>query len=342
MCAPEGLLEVPAHVCVESIPAGLEVLEAGAQLGALRLRLRSRPRHRPVLFLELHAARIQLGEGALEAPVRAVQQLARSLEHVVTEPHARRHGGGGRHAGHSDPQPIRRRQRFGIEVEAGVLEARVDLRHLLQEPVVRRHDHARAGAGERLEDRLRQRRAFAGVGAVADLVEHHERVGIRRVDDPRQVGQVRGERGEILAQALGVADVGEQAFGPVDAGAGRRGDVQAGARAQRRERHRLHRDGLAACVRAREHEDADRVAEMQVVRHRLRRLEQRMPELRQREDALVAELRLDGVPLCGQRAARECQVDRFECCEARAQRGRLAPGAVGERAEHARRLALDP
>jgi len=190
-------------------------------------------------------------------------------------------------------------ERLGIEVEAGVLEARVDLRHLLQQPVVGRCDHARAGARERLEDGLRQRRAFARIGAVADFVEHHERAGIRRVDDPGQVGQMRGERREVLAQALGVADVGEQPVGPIDARTGRRRHVQTGARAQHGQRDGLHRDGLAAGVRARQDQHADVVAEPQIVGDRLGRREQRMAQLGEDEDALVTDLRLDAAPLLG-------------------------------------------
>ncbi|HEY8492434.1 MAG TPA: hypothetical protein VIN04_01000 [Myxococcota bacterium] len=341
MRAPERALEVLSHLGVEAVAAGLELLEPAPQLGALALGLGAQAGRLAALGLERHAARVELRQRALEPAVRAREQLVGALQHVASQAHACGHRGGRRGARHAGAQPVGGRQRRRIELEARVLEARVDLRHLLEQAVVGGGDHARVGVGERLEHGLGQRGALAGIGAVADLVQHDEVVRARVVHDVSQVREVRREGGQALAQALGVADVGEQPFAPVDARSRPGRHVQPGVRAQHRERDRLHRDRLAARVGAGEHEHADRVAEPQVVGHRARGVEQRMAQLRQHDHALPADLRRARVPLGGQRAPREREVERGERVQARAQRGRLAAHRVGERAQDARRLARD-
>ena len=174
-------------------------------------------------------------------------------------------------------QAIGRRERLRIELDAGVLEARVYVGEFLQQVVVRGRDHARTRIGERFEAGLRQRRTFARVGADADFVEHRERALVRLCDDPRELRDVRGKRREVLVQILRVADRGDDVIHRRDARAFRRGHEQTRARRERRQRERLHRDRLAARVRAADHEHVKALAEPHVVRDDFMRGQQRVP-----------------------------------------------------------------
>ena len=151
---------------------------------------------------------------------------------------------------------------------------------------MRGRDHARAAIGERLEAGLRDGGALARVGARADLVEQHQRARAGFVDDAREVGHVRGERREALADVLLVADVGEHRVEPIDPRAGLGRHEQARAHAERRERDGLERDRLAPGVRPGEHEHVVALAEARVVRDGLVGGEQRVAQPERADDAL--------------------------------------------------------
>src|SRR5690606_41793642 len=86
--APERLLEVAPHLGVEPVAPRLELLEAALQLRALALGLGAQARRLAALVLERDAARVQLGERALEAAVLAREQLVGALEHAPRHAHA--------------------------------------------------------------------------------------------------------------------------------------------------------------------------------------------------------------------------------------------------------------
>ena len=92
-----------------------------------------------------------------------------------------------------------------------------DLGHFLEQVVVRGGDDAGAGIGQGFEGRLGEGRALAGIRAHAHLVEHHQGPPIGALDDACQVRHVRREGGEVLADVLLVADVGEHGVEEVDA-----------------------------------------------------------------------------------------------------------------------------
>ena len=158
------------------------------------------------------STRGELREHPIQSPVFPIEQGGGAVEDALGHAHPcgdRRRGRGARRA---DTHPIRRGQCLGVELDARVLEAIVDLGHLLQQVIVGRRDDAGTVVGEGFERGLGDRGALGGVGADADLVEAHERVGAGRPEDVRQVGHRGGERREALADVLVVADVGDNAL----------------------------------------------------------------------------------------------------------------------------------
>ncbi len=110
------------------------------------------------------------------------------------------------------------------------------------------HRHA-ADAAEVSGDRDGQGGAFFGIGGGAEFVQQHQRLRGRGARDEIDVGDVRGEGGEILLDRLVVADVGEDGvehgeFGAVG------GHGQAGLRHQGEQADGLQRDRFAAGVGA--------------------------------------------------------------------------------------------
>ncbi len=149
--------------------------------------------------------------------------------------------------------------------------------------MARRHGEPRLGR-EAVEQRLGERRTLDGIGAGGDLVEEHERLGGRPLEDPDQVPQVGGEGREAHRDRLLVADVDEDL---VEDGQRRlvRRWPQAALVERGGEPERLQRHGLAARVRPADHE-RPQAAELEVDRDGGGPLEQRMP--RAAEDDLAA------------------------------------------------------
>ena len=78
-----------------------------------------------------------------------------------------------------------------------------------------------------LDDGDGQSRALGGVGARAQLVKEDEGVLVALGEDADDVGHVGGEGGEILLNALLVADIGQNVAEHRQAAAVGGGDVQA-------------------------------------------------------------------------------------------------------------------
>ena len=135
-----------------------------------------------------------------------------------------------------------------------------------------------------VEQCLGERRTLDGIGAGGDLVEEHERVRGRALEDPDQVPQVRGEGREAHRDRLLVADVDEDL---VEDGQRRlvRRWPQTALVERGGEPEGLQRHGLAARVRPADHERAQ-AAELEVDRHGGGAVEQRVP--RSAQDDLPA------------------------------------------------------
>ncbi len=221
------------------------------------------------------------GEQLLEPQALGGDGRARGLDDLGVEPETRRHLQRVRGAGAPDGQRERRRERGGVEPDRRVLGALVACRPLLELGVVGRHERLCATRLQRLEQRLRERRALDRVGARRDLVEQHERARPGDRDDRGDRPQVARERREAARDRLLVADVREDLL---EHGQPRRasGWSQPALVERGCEPERLQRDGLAARVRAR-HDERAHARERQVDRDRRPRLEQRMARLDQHD-----------------------------------------------------------
>ena len=97
-----------------------------------------------------------------------------------------------RASGLSDVQFVRRAQIRDAEAHRGVLNVSAFKGEDFQRREVTRDDPACALEEQLLEDRLRQRRAFARVCAAAQLVDQHQRARAGFLEDVGKVAQVRG------------------------------------------------------------------------------------------------------------------------------------------------------
>jgi hypothetical protein len=115
---------------------------------------------------------------------------------------------------------------------------------------VRGDGDGRAFRGQGLEQGAGERRALFWIGPGRHLVEQHQHVRRRVVQDARQVLDVRAERGQRAHQRLLVADVGEHVNEPAHVRLLRCRDRNARAGHPREQTQALERHGLAARVRA--------------------------------------------------------------------------------------------
>ena len=70
-----------------------------------------------------------------------------------------------------------------------------------------RGDHEGVALHETLQNRLRERSAFARFRALSHLVHDHQRTHVLGSEDAGQIGHARRKRGETRSQILLVADV---------------------------------------------------------------------------------------------------------------------------------------
>ena len=118
----------------------------------------------------------------------------------------------------------------------------------LELAVVGRGDDHAVEVEQLLEQRAGERRALGRVGAGAEFVQQDEGLRAGGLDDPHDVGHVRGEGGERLLDRLLIADVGEDVVEDGDARAGLGGHGQSSLGHQAEQSDGLERDRLAAGV----------------------------------------------------------------------------------------------
>ena len=266
--------------------------------------------------------------------VLPVEQGVGALDHGGGHAHARGHGRRRRRPGRAELEAVGGRERLRVELDARVAEALVDLGHLLQQVVVGRDDHPGSAVGELLQYGLCDRGALSRVRSDPDLVEHHQRAPRRFAYHGGEVGHVRREGRQVLADVLFVADVGQQRVDERDPGARVRGHVQPRPQLERGQRDGLHRDRLAAGVRSGDDEHVEVCAEFDVVGHALRRGDQGVPDSAQRESAVAVGRRLHAVHGGRQLAPRQREVDLDQHGEGRAQRWHVLGELAGQPPQH--------
>ena len=218
-------------------------------------------------------------------------------------------------------EPERRLEPLGVEGDRRIHEAGIDLSEDLERFEVRRDHDAGAAVEQRLDERRAERRPLGRVRAGAQLVQEDQGAGARRVEDLPRLAHERGERREVLGEALLVADHGEDLIRERHAAARRRGDVAAGVGHEDEETARLERDRLATRVRSAQDEPRSVGGDAEVDGHDLIRPGPRLPTLSDQqgmarrpkiEIAPAQHLGLRGVEALGEGGLREEEVERTE------------------------------
>ena len=159
-----------------------------------------------------------------------------------------------------------------------------------------------------LDDGDGQRRALHRVGAGAQLVEQDKAVAVRLLQNRHDIGHMRRESGQILLNALLVADVRQHPAVDRDGTAVRRRDVEAALGHQGQQAQGLEGDGLAAGVGAGDDQGVKGVSQLDVDGHRLLGVQQRVAGLAEVDGAVPPDLRPDGVHFIGELAPGKNQV----------------------------------
>ena len=159
-----------------------------------------------------------------------------------------------------------------------------------------------------LDDSDGQGRALHRVRAGSQLVEQHQAVAVRLLQNLHDVHHVGGEGGEALLDALLVADVRQHPLIYGHGAAVRRRDVEAALGHQRQQPQGFEGHGLAAGVGAGDHQGVKGIPQLDVDGHRRLGVQQGVPGLPQVDGPVPADLRPDGVHLVAQLAPGEDQI----------------------------------
>ena len=162
-------------------------------------------------------------------------------------------------------------------------------------------DHKEAAAAEELlQDGRGQAGAFRRVRAAAELVQQDQAVLAAFPEDPDHIGHVAGEGGQVLADALAVADIAEHPVHHPDDGAFPAGDMEPALGHQGQQADGFEADGFSAGVRPGDRDAGIRQGQVQAERHAGPGVQQRMPGFRQADPASGGDFRRTGVHLQAQ------------------------------------------
>ena len=254
----------------------LQARPFGGELGALLLEVgetRAGLLGGQLRLVRLFAGAARLGLEARERrvgrlPFRA-EALFRGRKDARRQARLLRHGERARAPAGARPHAERGPAGLLVELHRGREDARPVLRPLLHGRKVRRRDRDAAAREILLEDGDRERRAFVGVRAAAELVDEHEAPRRRLGEDARRARHRRRERREVAEEILRVARDDEHLVEDGERRARRGRDREARLREEREEADGLHRDALAARVRAGQEEKARSLGQLEVQRHRV-------------------------------------------------------------------------
>jgi len=260
-----------------------------------------------VLQLDLQV--IQLGQHAVEALIVVRHVIACGVDNFLRDAELGADEEGVRFARHADAQFIGGHQRFDVELAAGVDDAGRFQRVDLQLSVVGRSHEQTALTAQLLENADGQRRALGRVGARAQLVKQGQRGVARQVENAADALHVAGEGGQALLNALLVADVHKVLVKMADDAALVRGDQEAVLGHRVEKARGFERNGLAAGVRAGDDEGVVLAAQLDVHRHDLFLVDERVAGLVQLEVHRVADGGHKGVLLHSQPGLCQQQVD---------------------------------
>jgi hypothetical protein len=162
-------------------------LESRSRLGGHARRVR-------LALRELGLAALELLEQRGHVTLLLRKPFLRPRDDALWQREAARDGDAIRSTGDALCEPVRRRERNGVELERRVDDAGDVRRELLERPEVGRRDRRRAACGELFENRPAECRPVDGIGAGSQLVGENEGVGGRLAKNLAEVSQVRAER----------------------------------------------------------------------------------------------------------------------------------------------------
>ena len=168
--------------------------------------------------------------------------------------------------------------------------------------------HSGAHPADVLDDGDGQGRALHRVGTGAKLVEQDEAMAVRLPQNRHYISHMCRESGQILFNALLIADVRQHPLVDRNGTLVRRRDVETALGHQRQQAKGLEGDGLAAGIGASDDQCIKGVSQLDVNGHRLLRVQQRMAGLAEVDGAVPPDLRPDGVHFIGELAPGKDQV----------------------------------
>ena len=118
-----------------------------------------------------------------------------------------RNGKGVGPTGHADQQPIGRPQGLHIKLAAAVTDPGRIQRIGFQLRIMGGGGNVRSLLAQIFNDRHCQRRALDGIRTGAQLVDQHQGVFVRLSHNINNIHHVRGESGQVLGNALFIADI---------------------------------------------------------------------------------------------------------------------------------------
>ena len=264
-------------------------------------------------LLQLDLQIVQLGQHAVQPFVIVRHVISRGINDLLRDTQLCADQEGVRLARHADAELIGRHQRLDVKFTAGVHHAGRFQRIDLQLGVVGRRHEQTALTAQPLQNTDGQRCTLGRVGARAQLVQQGQgrRAGqLQNAADPLHMA---GEGRQALFDALLITDVNEIFVKMADNAALMRRDQEPVLRHRVEQAGCFQRYGLAAGVGAGDNEGVIVAAQLNVHRHDLFLVDERVAGLVQLEIDLVADGGHKGVLLHGQPCLGQQQVDLEHC-----------------------------
>ena len=218
-----------------------------------------------------------VGDYVLKAHLVLTQPLSRVLNQLFRQAQPPGYLKGVGLARHPDGQAVGGAQGLYVELHRGVFHPRGGQGVGLELGVMGGGQHRGLPPLQFPQDGHRQGGALGGVGARAQLVQQHQGISPRLLQDGYDVGHVGGEGGQGLLDGLFVADVGEHLGEHRHLAARPGGNLQPGLGHQGEQAAGLQGDGLAPGIGAGDHQLAHRSAQPQVDGHHLVPVDEGVP-----------------------------------------------------------------
>ena len=171
------ILHRPLCIVENAVALGLDAVAPLGEIAADRFGFIARNLFGALRRLQLVALLLEVREQTLDVSGFGRRVRAGALQHPSGHTQALRDGDRVRAARRAHQQAVGGLQRLSVELGRGVDDPRRRMGEDFERPVMRGGHNRRFELEQILEQRAGQRRAFGGVGARAQLVEQHQRLG---------------------------------------------------------------------------------------------------------------------------------------------------------------------